>query len=44
MEIPTKKLGQSKVQPTDDVGTRTIELQEGYATMTALIGIVLDPK
>jgi len=32
MEIPTKKSVQSKVQPTNDVSMKTIELQEGDST------------
>ena len=42
MEIPTKKSGQ--IKPPADVGTKPIQLQEGYSSKTALIGVGLDPK
>ena len=42
MEIPTKKLGQ--IEPTPEVNTKAIQLQEGDPSMTALIGAYLDDK
>jgi len=42
VEIPTKKSGQ--IKPPADVGTKPIQLQEGYSSKTALIGVGLDPK
>jgi len=42
MEIPTKKSGQ--IQLANNVSTKTIQLQEGDSSKTALIGAGLDDK
>ena len=36
--MPSKKLSQSTVRPAGDVGTKTIQLQEGDDSKTAIIG------
>ena len=42
--MPSKKPSQSSVKPTGDVGTKTIQLQEGDDSKTAIIGAGLDNK
>ena len=42
--MPSKKPSQSSVKPTDDVGTKTIQLQEGDDSKTAIIGAGLGNK
>ena len=42
--MPSKKLSQSSVKPTGDVGTKTIMLQEGDDSKTAIIGAGLGDK
>jgi hypothetical protein len=44
MAIPTKKLSQSSVKPTSNVGMNAIQLQEGIASKIALIGTGLGDK
>jgi len=41
---PSKKPSQSSVKPTDDVGTKTIQLQEGDDSKTVIIGAGLGDK
>ena len=42
--MPSKKPSQSLVIPTGDVGTKTIQLQEGDDSKTAIIGAGLGDK
>ena len=42
--MPSKKPSQSSVKPTGDVGTKTIQLQEGDDSKTAIIGTGLGHK
>ena len=42
--MPSKKPSQSSVKPTGDVGTKTIQLQEGNDSKTAIIGVGLGDK
>jgi hypothetical protein len=42
--MPSKKQSQSSVKPTGDVGTKTIQLQEGDDSKTAIIGVGLGDK
>ena len=42
--MPSKKSNQSSVKPTDDVGTKTIRLQEGDDSKTAIIRAGLGDK
>ena len=42
--MPYKKPSQSSVKPTSDVGTKTIQLQEGDDSKTAIIGAGLGDK
>ena len=42
--MPSKKQSQSSVKPTADVGTKTIQLQEGDDSKTAIIGAGLGDK
>src|SRR6185437_14950864 len=42
--MPSKKPSQSSVKPTGDVGTKTIQLQEGHDSKTAIIGAGLGNK
>jgi hypothetical protein len=44
MVIPTKKLRQSTVKPTNDVGMKPIQLLEGDQSKTSLIGAGLSDK
>src|SRR6185503_480062 len=42
--MPSKKPSQSSVKPTEDVGTKSIQLQEGDDSKTAIIGAGLGTK
>jgi len=42
--MPSKKPSQSSVKPTNGVGTKTIQLQEGDDSKTAIIGAGLGDK
>jgi len=42
MEIPTKKSG--KIKPPTEVGTKSIQRQEGDSSKTSLTGAGLDDK
>ena len=42
--MPSKKPSQSSVKPTGDVGTKTIQLQEGDDSKTTIIGAGLGDK
>ena len=42
--MPSKKQSQSSVKPTGDMGTKTIQLQEGDDFKTAIIGVSLGDK
>ncbi|XP_039803705.1 uncharacterized protein LOC120667767 [Panicum virgatum] len=42
--MPSKKPSQSSVKPTGDVGTKTIQLQEGDDSKTAIIGTGVGDK
>ena len=42
--MPSKKPSQSSVKPTGDVGTKTIQLQEGDDSKTTIIGAGLGNK
>jgi hypothetical protein len=42
--MPNKKLSQSSINPTGDAGTKTIQLQEGDDSKTAIIGAGLGDK
>ena len=42
--MPSKKPSQSSVKPTNGVGTKTIQLQEGDDSKTAIIGARLGDK
>ncbi|XP_039797516.1 uncharacterized protein LOC120662434 [Panicum virgatum] len=42
--MPSKKPSQSSVKPTGDVGTKTIQLQEGDESKTAIVGAGLSDK
>ena len=42
--MPSKKPSQSSVKPTSDVGIKTIQLQEGDDSKTAIIGVSLGDK
>ena len=42
--MPSKKSSQSSVKPTGDVGTKTIQLQEGDDSKTSIIGAGLSDK
>ena len=42
--MPSKKPSQSSVKPTNGVGTKTIQLQEGDDSKTAIIGAGLGNK
>jgi hypothetical protein len=44
MEIPTKKTNRSTPKPPDNVGVKTIQLQEGDPSKTTLIGTELIDK
>jgi hypothetical protein len=44
LEIPTKKASQSSVKSTGDVALKTIQLQQGDSSKTAIIGAGLDDK
>ena len=42
--MPSKRPSQSSVKPTGDVGTKTIQLQEGEDSKTTIIGAGLGDK
>jgi len=42
--MPSKKQSQSSVKPTGDMGTKTIQLQEGGDSKTAIIRAGLGDK
>ena len=42
--MPSKKSSQSSIKPAGDVGTKTIQLQEGDDSKTAIIGTGLGNK
>ena len=42
--MPSKKPSQSSVKPAGDMGTKTIQLQEGDDSKTAIIGAGLGDK
>jgi hypothetical protein len=44
LEIPSRKASKSNIQLTDDVALKTIQLQEGDSSKTALIGVGLGEK
>jgi hypothetical protein len=44
LEIPTRKASKSSIQSTDDVALKSIQLQEGDSSKTAIIGAGLDEK
>jgi hypothetical protein len=44
LEIPSKKASKSSIQSTDDVALKTIQLQEGDSSKTAIIGAGLGDK
>jgi hypothetical protein len=44
LEIPTRKASQSSIQSTGDVALKTIQLQEGDSSKTAVIGAGLGEK
>jgi hypothetical protein len=44
LEIPSRKASKSSIQSTDDVALKTIQLQEGDSSKTAVIGAGLGDK
>jgi hypothetical protein len=44
LEIPTRKASKSSIQSTGDVALKTIQLQEGDSSKTAVIGAGLGEK
>jgi hypothetical protein len=44
LEIPMRKASKSTIQLTGDVAFKSIQLQEGYSSKTAVIGAGLDEK
>jgi hypothetical protein len=44
MEIPTRKASKSSIQSTGDVALKSVQLQEGDSSKTAIIGTGLDEK
>jgi hypothetical protein len=44
LEIPSRKASKSNIQSTDDVALKTIQLQEGDSSKTAVIGAGLGEK
>jgi hypothetical protein len=44
LEIPTRNASKSGIQSTNDVALKTIQLQEGDSSKTAVIGAGLDEK
>jgi hypothetical protein len=44
LEIPTRKASQSSIKSTGSVALKTIQLQEGDSTKTAIIGAGLGEK
>jgi hypothetical protein len=44
LEIPSRKANKSSIQSTGDVALKSIQLQEGDSSKTAVIGVGLDEK
>ena len=44
MEIPSQRSGQTKIRPSNEVSTKTVQLHEGNSSKSAVIGGGLDPK
>jgi hypothetical protein len=44
LKIPTRKASQSRIQSTGDMALKTIQLQEGNSSKTAVIGADLGEK
>jgi hypothetical protein len=44
LEIPTRKVSKLSIQSTGDVALKTIQLQEGDSSKTAVIGAGLGEK
>jgi hypothetical protein len=44
LEILSRKASESSIQSTDDVALKTIQLQEGDSSKTAIIGVGLGEK
>jgi hypothetical protein len=44
LEIPTRKASKSSIQSTGDVALKSIQLQEGDSSKTAVIGAALEEK
>jgi hypothetical protein len=44
LEIPTRKASKSSIQSTGNVALKTIQLQEGDSSKTAVIGVGLGEK
>jgi hypothetical protein len=44
LEIPSRKASKSSIQSTSDVALKSIQLQEGDSSKTAVIGVGLDEK
>jgi hypothetical protein len=44
LEIPSKKANKTSIQSTDDVALKTIQLQQGDSSKTAVIGAGLGDK
>jgi hypothetical protein len=44
LEIPTRKASKSSIQSTGDVALKSIQLQEGDSSKTAVISAGLDEK
>jgi hypothetical protein len=44
LEIPSRKASKSSVQSTGDVALKSIQLQEGDSSKTAIFGADLDEK
>jgi hypothetical protein len=44
LEIPSRKASKSSIQSTDDVALKSIQLQEGDSSKTAVIGAGLGEK
>jgi hypothetical protein len=44
LEIPTRKASKSSIQSTGDVALKSIQLQEGDSSKTAVIDAGLDEK
>jgi hypothetical protein len=44
LEVPSRKASKLSIQSTDDVALKTIQLQEGDSSKTAVIGVGLGEK